>query len=364
MICCGEDEERGGGNDMGSGRLTETNVVLSSAAEDGRNYCVKLDLIELAGESLELFPGQVVAIEGLNPYGSRVIVKKLFTDASLPQPAAIKEEAGLKLVQAIGPFSIGSDLSYDPLGDLITSVKVQKPDVLVLFGPFVDCQNHLIKSGSVATPFASIFDQKVVTPLQDLEGVCEVILVPSLRDVHHLSIFPQPALEPFEATQSRSRFAERYPHIRCVPNPSIVSVNGLSIGLGSNDILWHLSTLALSRPAKNTSGPLPPKPVRLASHVLQQRSFYPLYPGFVSKTKSGESQLSYKHMDFASLPHSPHLLLLASTHLAFTKELNGTLVVNSSRLIRGDSSGSYSVLHIHAGTENLASRTRVDTLKL
>lgn len=51
-------------------------------------------------------------------------------------------------------------------------------------------------------------------------------------------------------------------------------------------------------------------------------SFYPLYPGFISKSESGEAQLSVKQMNYANLPCSPHLMLFASTHPAFASVRN------------------------------------------
>lgn len=44
---------------------------------------VKLDFLDFP--NYDVFPGQVVAIRGRNPYGSRVIVEELFVDASLPK---------------------------------------------------------------------------------------------------------------------------------------------------------------------------------------------------------------------------------------------------------------------------------------
>lgn len=71
---------------LGSGRLTETNIVLSSASKNSRVHRIKLDLAEVAasGESLEFFPGQVVAVQGTIPYGNRIIAQKIYRDASKP----------------------------------------------------------------------------------------------------------------------------------------------------------------------------------------------------------------------------------------------------------------------------------------
>lgn len=47
----------------GTGRLTDNNVVLQSSAVSGESHRVKLDLSELASQPLELFAGQIIAVE-------------------------------------------------------------------------------------------------------------------------------------------------------------------------------------------------------------------------------------------------------------------------------------------------------------
>ena len=59
----------------------------------------------------------------------------------------------------------------------------------------------------------------------------QVLVVPSgSRDVHHTFIYPTP---PFEE-------AQRCKRIRMMTDPCIVNVEGISFGITSTDILFHL----------------------------------------------------------------------------------------------------------------------------
>lgn len=72
---------------------------------------------------------------------------------------------------------------------------------------------------------------------QDMSGLnCSVVVVPSLRDVHHDCVFPQPPyrMEFEDKKKNTTPFS-------FFPNPSIMKVNGITIGVSTNDIIKHLS---------------------------------------------------------------------------------------------------------------------------
>jgi DNA polymerase alpha subunit B len=106
---------------------------------------------------LSLLP-QVVAVRGINPSGSCILVKQLWSH--LPPPAAHKHHAstaaaaagggdvdamdvdsvvgevlgssgGLSAVVAAGPFCLADDLGYEPLTDLLAALKDRPPNMLV-----------------------------------------------------------------------------------------------------------------------------------------------------------------------------------------------------------------------------------------
>jgi DNA polymerase alpha subunit B len=76
---------------------------------------------------------------------------------------------------------------------------------------------------------------------------------------------------------------------------------------------------------------------RLASHLLSQRSFYPLYP------PSEEQNIDLEHQEAHGLLNTaPHLLLLPSDLVHFARDLEtGTTVLNPGRVTKGPGPGTW-----------------------
>ena len=116
----------------------------------------------------------------------------------------------------------------------------------------------------VEEPFEHIFGRimgKIADLLERLPQT-QVLVVPSgSRDVHHTFIYPTP---PFEE-------AQRCKRIRMMTDPCIVNVEGISFGITSTDILFHLGkvislTLNLSH-RKQT--------VYIIKHITSQFKYNP-----------------------------------------------------------------------------------------
>jgi DNA polymerase alpha subunit B len=73
----------------------------------------------------------------------------------IPAPMFIKTEEDnkskkpLRIVTACGPFTTSNNVAYLPLNDLLQVVIDQKPDVLMLVGPFVDASHPQFAQGNV-----------------------------------------------------------------------------------------------------------------------------------------------------------------------------------------------------------------------
>ena len=83
-----------------------------------------------------------------------------------------------------------------------------------------------------------------------------VLVLPSAgRDVHHSFIYPAP---PFDESKTTNK-------IKMVSDPCVVDVEGLTLGITSTDILFHLGKEEISFPPRSGD-----RLRRLASHILHQ----------------------------------------------------------------------------------------------
>ena len=335
VICFGV--LRGEGSDL---KLDARNILLEGQAPDNDNiYRIKLDLRALS--SYALFPGQIVAVRGVNPTGQSLVVKQLVTDATQPvactDTALVYEQGPVKVSVASGPFCTHDNLDYRPLSDLMDTVLSNGTDVLVLIGPFVDASHPAIEGGNIGRSYADLFHEiighHIVRRVEAHNSTVargkllqRVVLVPSLLDMHHHPVFPQ---FPFAA----DAFPSARDWLVCVGNPAQLRINGVTFGFTSIDPLKHVaSSLLLQRPA---DPPPPSRMLEVASQLLQQQSFLPLNPPPLHINLDSSS-------DFAGLEFgqdSPQILVLPSALKEFVDPVHSTLVVNPSFLVRGGSGG-------------------------
>jgi len=93
-----------------------------------------------------------------------------------------------------------------------------------------------------------------------------VILVPSHRDIHHFEPLPQaPFYQRFLPTC-------QFPQFISVPNPSLIQLNDIRVGIINAEVIKEICTGMLP---KNME---PPKIDLSLKGLLEQRIFYPLYP--------------------------------------------------------------------------------------
>jgi hypothetical protein len=68
----------------------------------------------------------------------------------------------------------------------------------VLLGPFVDAEQPVVAGGMLNVTFQLLFQTQVLDRLEawqaSLPAPCQVVLLPSVRDVFHHPTFPQPPL--------------------------------------------------------------------------------------------------------------------------------------------------------------------------
>ncbi|NXT56819.1 DPOA2 polymerase, partial [Pluvianellus socialis] len=102
--------------------------------------------------------------------------------------------AGQRMVLvACGPFTTSDSLAYDPLADLMDTIARHRPDVCVLFGPFVDARHEQVENCQIPVPFSEVFKLCLKMIIDGTRSAgSQLVFVPSLRDVHHDSVYPQP----------------------------------------------------------------------------------------------------------------------------------------------------------------------------
>uniref|UniRef100_A0A2K6UN47 DNA polymerase alpha subunit B n=1 Tax=Saimiri boliviensis boliviensis TaxID=39432 RepID=A0A2K6UN47_SAIBB len=290
-----------------NGKLNNKSVILEGDREHSSGAQIPVDLSEL--KEYSLFPGQVVIMEGINTSGRKLVATKLYEGVALPFYQPTEEDGDFEqtmVLVACGPYTTSDSITYDPLLDLIAVINHDRPDVCILFGPFLDAKHEQVESGS------------------------HLVFVPSLRDVHHEPVYPQP---PFSYSDL-SREDKKQVHF--VSEPCSLSINGVIFGLTSTDLLFHLGAEEISS-SSGTSDRFS----RILKHILTQRSYYPLYP------PQEEMAIDYETFYvYAQLPVTPDIFIIPSELRYFVKDVLGCVCVNPGRLTKGQVGGTFARLYL------------------
>lgn len=194
-----------------SGRINSTSVLLEGSRNFSHGERVHVDLSEMMRNvktSFSLFPGQIVAIEGLNISGRQMVANRICEGAAFPantSPASelmhfhhdMQQGAPIKILSVCGPYTTGENLDYEPFVDLLNVIREEKPDVVFLVGPFVDLQHIQVSAGDtmvelddgskMPVSFETFFANKVAALLEELfeteeSLLTQFVVVPSLDE--------------------------------------------------------------------------------------------------------------------------------------------------------------------------------------
>ncbi|XP_026671087.1 DNA polymerase alpha subunit B isoform X2 [Ceratina calcarata] len=266
-------------------------------------------------KSYAIFPGQIIGVEGILNTKGVLTATQLFTKGHVRLFDAPKLCKDIKIYVAAGPFTSISDLNYQPLWDFMERVAEDEPDVLVLIGPFMEVDHPNIRD--LSDTFGDFFHKLLSKILHYLQGkFTRVILVPSYRDAHHDSVFPTP-----EFVLNSNKVGPTSTIVHCMPDPCIININGLHIGITSVDSLKHFGLKELSFQSATD------RISRLADHLLSQASFYPMYPYF----KGLPFDITL-WKEYGCFPKQPHIMILPSDIKFYCKSISNCLVVNPERL--------------------------------
>uniref|UniRef100_A0A3Q3GQS0 DNA polymerase alpha subunit B n=1 Tax=Labrus bergylta TaxID=56723 RepID=A0A3Q3GQS0_9LABR len=315
-----------------NGKLNAQSVLLEAGPEQGGQQ-VPVDLSEL--KEYSLFPGQVSRRK-------LVLSLRIKPPCGIPLPfytSDVKMETDeashfvaepVNVLVACGPYTPSDSLMFDPLLDLINVIVRDRPDVCLLLGPFVDSKHEQIEKAQVTETFEAIFSRCIESIVDGTKSVgSRLVLVPSQRDIHHHFIYPQP---PFTLPNLSKDQAQR---VTLVPDPCTLLIDGVTFGLTSTDILFHMGAEEIS------CGTGSDRFSRILKHMLTQRSYYPLYPPVEEVNMDYE-----KFQSFGQMPLTPDVLIIPSELRYFVKDVVGCVCVNPGRLTKGQVGGTYGRLLI------------------
>ncbi|KDQ09882.1 hypothetical protein BOTBODRAFT_58411 [Botryobasidium botryosum FD-172 SS1] len=365
-------------------KLGETTLQLESSRMMGSGARVSLKFNPGAklrapapGRSgLGLFPGAIVVLKGRNGGGGWFSVSEIWTPPPLGSSTQSRPSSGVttgaSVMIASGPYTFDADLEYKPFKALVREAMAFRPSILILLGPFVDANHPLIKLGDIDETPAELFASRITAPLRALfnnASFPSVFVIPSVRDmISDHAAFPQSAFD----TSVDPNFAKTLIYL---PNPSMISVSGITLAASSVDVLFHIKKEEYFKRAEDVdadpaggAGATAERNLKdpmglLCRHILEQRSFYPLFP--VPQDLSSDVNLDISHSDLLRLNEAPDILVLPSMLKQFYKIVDNTLVINPSFASKYNSAGTYAkVMFPAAYGERGLDKVVVDIVKL
>ncbi|KAI8812272.1 DNA polymerase alpha/epsilon subunit B-domain-containing protein [Cladochytrium replicatum] len=375
-------------------KLNDGSVVLEPSREIGAGKRVALNLADVqARDGFAVFPGQIIAVEGLSPNGTVLHASRVWHPPIPPKATTsmnellryypVDEETSknpLLIMCASGPFTLEDTLTFEPLEDFVSVVEKEQPDVVILLGPFVDSDHPMILNGNIPNELLdemealscnegsftdNLFRYAVLPRIQRIRacrnGTTRCILVPSTRDgITQYFVFPQPPVgaSPDETTMTEHLTAlgllnlvRNDPHLYLCPNPVQFCINELVFAISTTDILFHLAGEEFARkPTQKTPSAAGhnDRVARLFRHVLEQSSFYPLFPpakgSYLSLTHGKRENGVAEAID---LKAAPDVLILPSVLKYGVKEVDGVLCVNPGVTSLQRSAGTFARFVVH-----------------
>ncbi|MCL4151470.1 UNVERIFIED_CONTAM: hypothetical protein GTU68_060424, partial [Idotea baltica] len=316
------------------GKLNAASVLLEGDRETCSGATVKLDLSRLGHYAL--FPGQIVAVKGINSTGECLVAEEIVIGKILESPKCSNlNNDGLQIRIACGPFTTLENLLYEPLMDLLQDVVENPPHVLFLLGPMLDSSHPSLEDPLLSDSYDSIlarcFD-KIDSALVNTD--VKVYVVTSLRDVCCSSIYPTPPVLLSAQMTVGSK-------IQLLSDPSLLDIGGLHIGLTTIDFPMQMSREEISYFPQGSD-----RLGRLARHMLLQQSFYPIYPppeGICLNIEQADIH--------ARLPFTPHIMITPSDLKGYVKDVEGCLFINPERLTKGKTGGCHCKLEVKPSTQ-------------
>ncbi|KAF9359045.1 DNA-directed DNA polymerase alpha subunit pol12 [Mortierella sp. AD094] len=332
-------------SDANEGKSNERSLVLETSRSIGGGSRVKLDVSELTGFSF--FPGQIVVLSGINANGPIFAVTQVHKLPSLPMARANPDELvnyhyknlggqPIKMIVAAGPYTLSDNLLFEPFSALMNHISVERPDILLLMGPFISSQHPFMLSGNVDATPEEYFKKYIVSPLakhqERYSKEMQILLVPSLQDIiHEMIVLPQPHfnIQPHDLP----------PKTHCLSNPAQFTINEMVFAVNTADILMHLCGEEIARNPARTD-----RMGHVSKYLIDQRNMHPVYPGLTSDIESG---VDFNQYDLMDLKVCPDVVILPSKLKSFAKISDNVVMINPNQLCKAHAGGTFARLTIH-----------------
>lgn len=361
--------------------LNMESLALETSRLVGVGRRIRLDLTDI--DEVSLFCGQIVAIRGKNANGDSFKVNEVL---ALPYPnspvstldelqkyRAALEGKPLKVLATNGPyFSDSFDLHF--LEQFVERVNSEiKPHVLILFGPFIDVTDPMIAKGAIPhfphlknqpNTLDEIFTKVIAPVLKRIRQEIQVILIPSTRDAisKHAS-YPQDSYN--------RKYLQLPKNFKCFVNPATFQLNEVFFGCSNVDTYKDMKEMTKGG---NTS--MRNRFDRVSEHILQQRRFYPVFPGGIKKkllSTSNDGKKVYEHISGADLevPYlgltefvgnfTPDIIIIPSEMHHFARVGQNVVMINPGRFIgHNGKPGTYAEISITSPDLENGNLTKVD----
>ncbi|SPQ21510.1 e0ae8b82-f33f-43a0-9e25-185062a33411 [Thermothielavioides terrestris] len=378
-------------SDSLEGKLNAASLVLESSRRMGNGLRVPLNLSKL--KAYQFFPGQIVALKGINSSGREFTVHEVLDIPLLPNAASAPSDLAahlsrlrggpdameadsdplpLTILFASGPYTADDNLDFEPLHTLCSEAADTFVDAVVLTGPFIDIDHPLIAAGDFDLPPEASYDPDTATlatafkylispalnRLAAANPAVTILLVPSVRDAldKHVS-WPQDAFPRRELGLPKTA--------RVVGNPMTLSINEAVLGISSQDVLWELRHEELVGGAALAGAP--DVLSRASRYLLEQRHYFPLFPSVdrrrLPKTgavvTTGENggggggmppgaMLDVSYLKLGEMVNvRPDVLVVPSALPPFAKVVESVLVINPGYLSKRRGAGTFAKMTLY-----------------
>lgn len=300
--------------------ITRYNIRLVGLNQE-EMHSVQLDLSKCKNYSL--YPGQVVLVRGVNVRGDAIVVDQIKSSTNVCySPAPKITSKPLSIVAAAGPYTSNEDLFFQPLQELVKYCHENPPDVLIMTGPFLNVKGTALIN--MANRFDRHFDRMIDQLAHNLSCHTHILIISSHEDANSSFVYPT---HPYESEKQNC-------NIHFLPDPCVVDIEGLHIGITSVDTIGMLSNNELS--LNEGSDPIK----RSIFHMFHKKTFYPLRPGSIPL----DIGLAHK---FAKLNVLPHVLILPSDLKEFIRDYNNCLCINPGHIYTEQGTGKFAKFVIH-----------------